>query len=145
MHLKCSSLLIRSTAEGIPALLPWTFRPRAVSVSERFSLLILSVSPHRLVPLGRRISSAKRKPLPHYAANFRHQEKMFGKFWPGFQELEWYSPLAAPLGSAGVILVLEQSSKKLFRTYTAELQKCLIRVSHRPWMIPYEIATLCLQ
>lgn len=99
------------------------FRPRAVSVSARFLLLILSVSPHRLIPLGRRISSAKRKPLPHYAANFRHQEKMFGKFWPRFQVLEWYSQPAAPMGSAGVILVLEQSSKKQFTAYTVELQK----------------------
>lgn len=114
----------------LPSLLEM-IRPWAVSVSARFFLLILSVSPHRLVPLGRRISSAKRKPLPHYAANFRHQEKMFGKFWPGFQVLEWYSPLAAPMGSAGVILVLEQSSKKQFTTYTVELQKCLIRVRHR--------------
>lgn len=50
-------------------------------------LLIWSVSPHHVVPPGRGISSEKRKPLPHYAANFRHQEKMFGKFWPGFQAL----------------------------------------------------------
>lgn len=53
-------------------------------------LLILSVSPHHAVPQGWGISSEKRKPLPHYAANFRHQEKMFGNSWPRFQMLEWY-------------------------------------------------------
>ena len=36
------------------------------------------------------------------------------------------------------------SSKKQFTTYTVELQKCLIRVRHQTWMIPYEIATFCL-
>lgn len=37
------------------------------------------------------------------------------------------------------------SSKKQFATYTVELQKCLIEVRHRTWMIPYEIATFCLR
>lgn len=36
------------------------------------------------------------------------------------------------------------SSKKQFTTYTVQLQKCLIRVRHQTWMIPYEIATYCL-
>lgn len=37
------------------------------------------------------------------------------------------------------------SSKKQFTTYTVGLQTCLIGVRHRPWMIPYETATLCLR
>lgn len=72
-------------------------------------LLISSVSPHHAVPQGQGISSEKRKPLPHYAANFRHQEKMFGNFWPRFQVLP--ALLSIPRGEAGVILVLEQAQR----------------------------------
>ena len=33
------------------------------------------------------------------------------------------------------------SSKKQFKTYTVELQKCIIGNSHQTWMIPHEITT----
>lgn len=77
------------------------FFPEAIGVNREMFLLNSSVSPHHVVPLGRGISLEKRKPLPHYAANFRHREKMFAKFWPTFQVPEWYSPLSAPMGYAG--------------------------------------------
>lgn len=55
------------------------FLSRGFKCQQEMFLLNPSVSPHHAVPLGRGISSEKRKPLPHYAANFRHKEKMFAK------------------------------------------------------------------
>lgn len=41
-------------------------------------LFIFSASPHHVFPQGQSISSEKKKTLPHYMANFRHQKNMFG-------------------------------------------------------------------
>lgn len=80
-------------------------------------LLILSVSPHRVLPLGRGISWEKRKPLPHYAANFRHQEKMFGKSWPRFQLLELHR-LTIPTGEAGWFWFLSELKETIYNIYS---------------------------
>lgn len=82
-------------------------------------LLILSVSPHHAVPQGWGISSEKRKPLPHYAANFRHQEKMFGNFWPKFQVLEWY-PLCSlfPWVKQGWFWYLSKLKETIYNIYS---------------------------
>lgn len=81
-------------------------------------LLILSVSPDHAVPLGWGISTEKRKPLPHYAANFRHQEKMFGNSWPRFQVLEWY-PLCSqfPWVKKGWFWYLSKLKETIYNIY----------------------------
>lgn len=56
---------------------------------------ISTASPSHALPQEWGISFEKRKPLPHYVANFSHQEKMFGRFWPRIQMLEGY-PLYLP-------------------------------------------------
>lgn len=99
VHSEYISVLFSSEAPELHSFFPalnvqsWGFK-----CQYEIFLLISSVSPHHVVPQGWGISSEKRKPLPHYAANFRNQEKMFGKFWPGFQALEWYTLLSIPMG-----------------------------------------------
>lgn len=88
-------------------------------------LLISSVSPHHAVPQGWGISSEKRKPLPHYAANFRHQEKMFGNFWPRFQVLEWY-PLCSlvPWVKQGWFWYLSKLKETIYNIYSGTSKVC---------------------
>lgn len=101
-----------------PILIFFFFFSWGLKCQHEMFLLNLSVSPHHVVPLGQGISSEKRKPLPHYAANFRHQEKMFAKFWPTFQVLEWYSPLSAPMGYAGWFRYLSELKETICNIYS---------------------------
>lgn len=117
---KCSFFTLNAAGErffsffSCPNVKSW-----GLKCQHEMFLLIWSVSPHHVVPLGWGISSEKRKPLPHYAANFRHQEKMFGKFWPRFQVL-WSGTLHSllPWVEQGWFWNLSELKETIYNIYS---------------------------
>lgn len=106
-------------------------------------LLILSVSPHRVLPRDGVLVGRKGSHYLIMLLILGIRKRCLESLGPDsscWSCTDSLSPRVRP-GDFGSWA----SSKKQFTTYTVGLQTCLIGVRHRPWMIPYETATLCLR